>query len=386
MVRTWSSGTPHWLGEQYVHAPGYGNFGGTGEELWSRVIHELPADIIIQSKAYYSDCQPDARFDPLIGKAKPHTEIVEYQEAGQTLGRFYFPASSVNYIADTMRKSRALVGAGGGVNIFPGGTHQSNYSVFDDILNSINLYAWRELAWNANADVQKIWIDWAERIYGPEAAPHIVKALQLSEDAVNKTFSPLGMGSSTNSDFAATIDRKETLLKYTNRYYLPEYAKYLEPTKENIQLVVNEKAKCLAEIDEMMNELEQARPYLKKEQAAELTTRFEWFKEFAICSRYIDESLWRYRYLRGLAANLTTDPEQLRPLAEAYDLVQQHAARLFQFDPAQKFTCYDTTLGQLRVRPSLGNPMPLMKQLYAESKKLIEESVGPNYLAAEWQR
>ncbi|MGH9584960.1 MAG: hypothetical protein ACRD4O_18730 [Bryobacteraceae bacterium] len=38
IVRTWSSGCPHWLGDQYVHAPGYGNFGGTGEELWGRVI------------------------------------------------------------------------------------------------------------------------------------------------------------------------------------------------------------------------------------------------------------------------------------------------------------------------------------------------------------
>ena len=77
VVRTWSSGSPHWLGDQYVHASGYGSFGGAGEELWGRVFRDLPADIVIQSKAYYADCQPDPRCDPLIGKAKPHPEIVE---------------------------------------------------------------------------------------------------------------------------------------------------------------------------------------------------------------------------------------------------------------------------------------------------------------------
>ncbi|MGH9401743.1 MAG: hypothetical protein ACRD2P_06515, partial [Terriglobia bacterium] len=41
VVRTWSSGCPHWLGDQYVHAPGYGAFGGTGEQVWGRVIKEL---------------------------------------------------------------------------------------------------------------------------------------------------------------------------------------------------------------------------------------------------------------------------------------------------------------------------------------------------------
>jgi hypothetical protein len=114
-------------------------------------------------------------------------------------------------------------------------------------------------------------------------------------------------------------------------------------------------------------------------QAGELATRFGWLKEFAICSRYLDESLWRYQYLRHLASMLTTDPEQLKYLAEAYDAVKQHEPLLFQFDSAQKFSCYDTTLGQLRIRPSLGTPLPLMKELYEKSKAAVEGIVGPDY-------
>lgn len=386
VVRTWASGSPHWLGNDYVHAPGYGNFGGTEQELWGRVIRELPPDIVIQTKVYYSDCEPDARFSPLIGHAAPHPQIVEYQVSGQFVGRFYFPAASVGHMASTMRQSRELVGDEGGVNIFPGGTMQTNYSVFDDLLNSINVYAWRQLSWDVHADVNRIWSDWAASHYPPGAAPHMVKALQLSEEVVNRTFSTLGLGSSTNSDFAGNIARRETLLRYTNRYYLPEYARFLEPTQENIQRVVEEKQRVLAQIDQMYAALEQARPFLTAAQADEFATRFDWLRQFAIVNNQLETSLWRYRYLRHLDSRLTTDPSQLKSLAASYDAVKEHAKLLFRYDPAQKFSCYDTTLGQLRRKPALGNPVPLMRELYSKSKELIEQSVGPDYLPAEVRR
>lgn len=380
LVRTWSSGVPHWLRDEFVHAPGYDGFGGSGVDLWSRVFRELPSDILIQTKVYDSDCQPDARFSPLLGHARPHPEIAEYQIAGQTVGRFYFPASSVDYNTWTIRRAHKLVGSDGGINVFPGGTRQVSYSLSSDIANSINLYAWRELSWNLKADLNRVWMDWAVPIYGAQAAPHIVKALRLSEEAVNRTFSALGMGSSTNSDFAPAIARKETLLMYTNRQYLPDYARYLQPTKENIALVAAEKAEALRKIDEMIRELDAARPFLRKEQADELATRFDWLREFAICSRYLDESLWRYRYLRHLAEMLTTDPEQLRPIAEAYEAVKAHDKLLFRFDPAQKFSCYSTTLGELRSRPALGSPVPLMKEIYEKSRESVLSIAGPAYV------
>jgi hypothetical protein len=386
VVRTWSSGVPHWLGPEFVHAPGYGHFGGSGIQLWSRVIQELPSEIALQTKVYDSDCQPDSRFSPWLGQAGPHIEIAEYQISGQTVGRFYFPASSVEYNAATMRRVHELLGAKGGVNIFPGGTQQPGYSLLDDIANSVNIYAWRRLSWHVNADLAQVWREWAVPIYGEQAAPHIINALRLSEEAVNRTFSTLAMGSSTNSDFARTIERRETLLKYTNRYDLPEYAKALEPTRENIQRVVEEKAECLRKIAEMFSELEQARPFLRKEQYEELATRFDWLRQFSSASAHLDESLWRYRYLRYLASMLTTDPEQLKYIAQNYDSVKEEQKTLFRFDPAQKFSCYRTPLGQLRNAPSLGSPVPLMKELYEQSKTLIESIVGPDYLPAEVRR
>jgi hypothetical protein len=385
-LRTWSSGCPHWLGADYVHAPGYSNFSESHYELWSRVINETPKEVLIQTKVYHSDCEPDPRFSTLLGHCKPHPEIVEYQMVGQTIGRHYFPAATVAYTAWTMKKAHELVGADGGAQISPGGTNQSNYDMYADILNSVDIFAWRELTWNLNANPAQIYSDWAAQMYSPQAAPHMAKAMLLSEEAANLCWSPLGHGSSTNSDFAGDIERRETLLRYTNRYYLPEYAKTLEPTKENIARIAAEKQKCLAGIESMMVELDSAKPHLSEAQAAEIATRFDWFREFAICNTALDVSLWRFRYLRAQAAMLTTDPAEIKPLAEAFDAVTQHAPKLFHYDPAQKFTCYDVPLGQLRVKPNLGSPLRLMHEIYSKSLAFMEASTGPDYLPKEFIR
>lgn len=386
VIRTWASGVPHWFRDEWVHAPGYGGFSGAGTDVWSRVIQDLPADILLQTKVYNSDCQPDPPFSKLLGHAQPHPEIAEYQISGQTTGRFYFPASTVDYTARTMKRSLKLISSDGGVSVFPGGTQQSNYSLLKDILNSINLYAWRQLSWQVNVNVDQIWRDWAVPIYGARAAPYIIKALRLSEDVINKAFSPLGLGTDTNSGFPGDIRRRETLLKYTNRYYLPEYARYLEPTRENIQRLVAQDTACLKEIDEMFQQLELAKPYLSKAQADELTTRFEWLKQFAIVNSALNESLWRYRYLRYEASMLTTDPEQMKYLAHAYDTVRSHQKLLFQYRPDEQFSCYYVPLGQLERKPSLGNPMPLMRELYQGSRDYVESAVGPDYLPKAWLR
>ncbi len=386
-MRTWSSGCPHWLGTNYVHAPGYGQFGLSHPELWGRVIKETPAGLIMQTKIYHSDCEPNSRLTTLLGKCKPHIEMVEYQQVGQFIGRQYFPASTVNYTATSMKWALQQVGANGGVQMHAGGTNQpGSFDILSDILNSNCIYAWRELTWNINVNLDTVWHEWAASIYSAEAAPAMVKFLKASEDACTWCWSPLGHGSSTNADFAGNIARREVLLRYTNRYYLPEYAAHLEPTLENVTKMEKQKADCLRKIDEMAAALEAAKPHLTEAQAAEVTTRFDWFKHFAICNTTLDVSLWRFRYIRGLAAKLTTDPKQIKELAAAYDLIEAEAPKLFRYDKAAKFSMYRVPLGQVGRGPNLGNPRSLMHDIYSQSLAFVMESVGVDYLPTEWLR
>ncbi len=386
IVRTWSSGVPHWLGDEWVHAPGNGGPAGEGVDLWSRVIRELPSEIRLQTKVYQADCQPDPPFSELLGRAAPHGEVAEHQITGQTTGRFFLPASTVDHTAWTLRRSHELVGASGGVSLFPGGTQNPRYDLLADIVNSINVYAWRELAWNPQARVEQIWIDWATPLYGEKAAPWIIRALRRSESVVNRLFSALGLGNDTNSGFARTIARRETLLKYTNRYFQPEGQAALAPTLESMARVIAEKEDCLRQIEAMQQDLEAAAPSLRPEQWAELRTRFDWLWEFAQVARHLDESLWRYRYLREQSARLTTDLGQMQYLARSYDEVREHYRRMFRFDPAQEFACYDRPLGELPSKPSLGSPLPLMDELYQGSRSFVEESMGPDSIPTQWLR
>ena len=387
-MRTWSSGCPHWLGTNYVHAPGYGQFGISHPELWGRVIKETPADLIMQTKIYHSDCEPNARFTTLLGKCKPHTEMVEYQQTGQFIGRQYFPASTVNYTATTMKKALELVGPNGGVQMHAGGESQPpQFDIFQDILNNDCIYAWRELTWNINVDLATMWHEWATQIYGEAAAPAMVRFVRASEDAATWCWCPLGHGSATNGDYAGTIARREVLLRYTNRYYLPEFAAFLEPTLENVTKLEKQQADCMHRLDEMAVALEEAKPHLTVELTAEVTTRLDWFRQFAICNTTLDVSLWRFRYLRALAAKLTTDPKQMKELAAAYDLIEAEAPKLFQYDKAMKMSLYRVPLGELGPRyMNLGNPRSLMHQIYSESLAFVQESVGVDYLPKEWIR
>jgi hypothetical protein len=119
---------------------------------------------------------------------------------------------------------------------------------------------------------------------------------------------------------------------------------------------------------------------------AEVATRFDWFKHFAICNTTLDVSLWRFRYLRGLAGKLTTDPKQMKELAAAYDLIEAEAPKLFQYDKAAKFSMYRVPLGEVSRAIALGNPRSLMHDIYTQSLRYVLESVGVNYLPQEWMR
>ncbi|MGF7230031.1 hypothetical protein [Arachidicoccus sp.] len=388
IIRTWSSGRAHWvplrnnrnqIELQFVHAPGYGGFSGSRLDTWGKVIDSLPSRIILQTKAYMSDCFPAARDNTLIGKTKSHPQIIEYQMTGQTTGLYFLPAVNVNYTDSTIKRAHRIIGENSGTSLFYGATHQAHYNLLNDIANSVNLFAWKELSWNVNTSVDAIWSAWATPIYGEKAAPYIIHALELSEPAVNKVFSTLGFGWETNSGFPGSIARREVLLMYTNRFYLPEYQHYLLPNKENIQRVIQEKEEALSDIDSMFIYLNKAKPYLKAGQYEELYTRFNWLKYVAIENKLVEVSYWRFRYLRYLYSLRTTDIAEMKAIDTAYKQATYYKDSLFQYAPQTRFSGYDGKLGEVggRRRIGLGNPMSIMNDIEKQSKQFVVEFTGP---------
>ena len=373
IVRTWSSGAPHFLRDEWVHAPGYAS-AEDAIATWGKAFAASDPGTVFQTKVYNADCQPNPPFSLLLGRAKGRTEFAEWQIAGQTVGLQWLPASIVDHTAKTMRRAAELVGRDGGVALYAGGYNNPDYESLDDIVNSVNVYAWRRLAWNPSEPVDAIWHDWATRTYGA-AGDSVAAALRLSERAVAASFSPLGLGAPTESRFPSTVSRREDLLRYTNRQYLPEGAAALAPTKENVVRVVAEKDAAIAQVDEMLRILDSAAPGLPASVAAELRLRTRWLRTHLVVTRALDGALWRLKYLRALGERGTTDPGVLREIAHDFASVKSAAPDLFRHEPDLKLSGYRRPVGDRDI--SLRSPIPLMRDIESSARSVVERFVGP---------
>lgn len=383
LVRTWSSGAPHFLGDEWVHAPGYGGSGGEPLELWGDTYRSASRDTVFQTKVYNADCQPNPPFSLLLGKAceAGFTELAEWQITGQTVGLGYLPASVVDHTSWTMKKAYELT-RGKGVCLYAGGYNNPGYEALDDILNSINIYAWRQLSWNPEEDVEKIWQEWASARFGAGASA-MAQALRRSETAAVASFSPLGFGSATESRFDSNLSRREDHIRYTNRHYLPEGQALLEPTKENITRVVAEKDAAIVAVDEMLSLIDSgAAAWAAANNGAvapwreEARIRTEWLRTHLLVSRALDGAYWRFRLLRHLSQQGMTDLGVMNDIESDFEAIRQNHRELFKHDADLRLSCYGMKpCGDREI--SLRSPIPLMRDIHSNAVECVEHIMGP---------
>ena len=329
VVRTWASGASHWLGDEWVHAPGYGGESGEPLSVWGEAMKAAGRGVRFQTKVYNADCQPDPPFSALL-VAAPRRDVAEWQITGQTVGLQYLPASVVNQTARQMRRVAEIVPPEGGVMLYAGAYKRGDgYMALSDDLNSVNIHVWRQLSWNPRDDVEALWAEWAAPRHGANAGK-VVAAMKASERAAVAAFSPLGLGAPTESFFARTAERRESLLRYTNRYFLPEGRAALAPTKENIARVVAEKDVAIAAIDDVLAA------------GCAGAERFGWLRAQLVVSRALDGALWRYFHLRECARSGRCDAEDLAGIDADFEAVRKHRGGL----------C-----------PGLGSPVALMRDI-----------------------
>ena len=330
IVRTWASGASHWLGDEWVHAPGYGGESGEPLSVWGEAMRTAGKGVKFQTKVYNADCQPDPPFSALLQVAS-RREIAEWQITGQTVGLQYLPASVVDQTARQMRRAAELVSPEDGVMIYTGAYHRNDgYAALSDDLNSVNIHVWRQLSWNPNDDVESLWREWALPRHSASAEA-VIAAMKSSERASVAAFSPLGLGAPTESHFAKSVERRESLLRYTNRFFLPEGIAALAPTKENIARVIAEKDAALAQ--------------LKGD-----GERFDWLRAQLKVSRALDGALWRYFHMRECAKEGRIDTDDLSGIEADFETVRS----------CVKDVC-----------PGLGSPIPLVLDIRNKARQLV---------------
>lgn len=118
----------------------------------------------------------------------------------------------------------------------------------------------------------------------------------------------LGYGATRQTNFSLSDGIVNGINLYAAREISWNIDANLDDIGKNWAGSIYGKRASMEDIDEMFREFALAQPNLRPEQASELETRFNWLREFAICRKYLDISLWRYRYLRHLAANADHRP------------------------------------------------------------------------------
>ncbi len=317
IVRTWASGASHWLRDEWVHAPGYGGPSGDPLSVWGEAMKAAGAHVRFQTKVYNADCQPDPPFSALLPVA-PRKDIAEWQITGQTVGLQFLPASVVDQTARQFRRVAELVPSEGGVMLYAGAYKRTDgYAALLDDLNSVNIHVWRQLSWNPNDDVESLWREWAVPRHGKDAEA-VIAAMKATERATVAAFSPLGLGAPTESFFANSVSRRESLLRYTNRYFLPDGKAALAPTLANVARILAEKNAAIAELDVAMRPADgRSRPSTPDDK------RFGWLRAHLEATRALDGALWRYFYLRELAKRGETDPDVLAEIDVDFDDVRR---------------------------------------------------------------
>ena len=217
------------------------------------------------------------------------------------------------------------------------------YMALSDDLNSVNIHVWRQLSWDPHDDVESLWREWAAPRHGADAEK-VIAAMKASERATVAAFSPLGLGAPTESFFARTAERRESLLRYTNRYFLPEGRAALAPTRENIVRVIAEKDAAIAQLDTALmagHSPRERRDGLGTDRPTN-EERFGWLRAQLLVSRALDGALWRYFHLRDCAKNGLTDAEDIHGIDADFEMVRR----------CRKELC-----------PNLGNPVALIRDI-----------------------
>ena len=225
--------------------------------------------------------------------------------------------------------------------LYAGAYKRDGYAALSDRLNSVNIHVWRQLSWNPDEDVEALWREWAEPLYGGRWQT-VVAAMKASEAASVASFSPLGLGAPTESVFARNVERRESLLRYTNRYFLPDGKASLEPTQENVGRVIEQKDAALSVLDTAIAKLGKGIVT-----DADLV-RFGWLRSHLAVSRELDANLWRLRLLKRQRTLGRPTDALLREIQEGADRIR---------------------ISKCKFPREIGSPVPLMKDICSQARE-----------------
>lgn len=256
-------------------------------EYFSQAQARLPDDLIVMSKTTFHEFDPFYPPDAMHGKVGRKRQIIEIDLGVEKAWSYQGAHAQVEYIQRYVRRARdrKLAGMVGRARLFWDKPFETSHE--------INLYAFSRFMQNPNLTVHEVASEWAGRRYPHEAVPHIVAALNRTQDInhhgryhlrfwltksigeqwddYNYYFGHLMLRSLHKWTQDPADKKMETLL------YYPDMGTYKK--------LVAEKHKVLRQVQASLADLEKAAPYLSEEQYAPLREEFLFLLDAARLAR-----------------------------------------------------------------------------------------------------
>lgn len=244
-------------------------------------VKQLPEDVVIMTKCVPQDWQLRGIHDKTIGNVGNHTQLVEYDIAGE-----YFLMDSAANCMPSLLKTHFDYGLKHGVDGICLRVDRFNMKILHEP-QEVNLWTLGMLATGKTDNVEDAWNAWAVARYGRDAAPGVIRALKPTLQVMTEC---LNIGSFSFGDtrgFPPNPDKDAFLTNWANfrwdasylyEYKLgltgdPGYTRKIEAQKYNAKRLAQQ---CLDDLELVKGKLVQADYEILKTKLLSNKVHLEW--------------------------------------------------------------------------------------------------------------
>lgn len=236
-------------------------------------IRRLPEETIIMSKCVPQDWQMRGIHNKAIGAVGDHEQIIEYDVAGE-----YFLLDHVANCMPALLKEQFDYQMTKGIDGICVRVDRWDAQVLYEP-SEVNLWTLGLLAAGKTDNVDDVWKAWATFRYGPEAAPHVIAALEPTQFVVTEC---LNVGQFSFGDTRRRFPRAIKDAFHTNwanwRWdadQKPEYELARRGDPEHVAGVIRQKEQAIRLAEQCLDRLETARDLLPPIEYDILRTKLE---------------------------------------------------------------------------------------------------------------
>ncbi|HLA40435.1 MAG TPA: hypothetical protein VJ417_10575, partial [Candidatus Glassbacteria bacterium] len=276
------------------------------------VANRLPADVWVMHKHVPMDWMESFPHNPNLVRVTGHPALLETEMGQEQRGTARFPVWVGDYFQYRLQNAlpTGIVGCTARINRrgVESSAGEPTYTTIQDPLyggrinpNRANLYFYSQLVWNPEADVDRLYLDWAASYYGKLAAPHVAAAFKPMRKAFVQMM--YGRGQFLNLRYVMDYSQWREVMHWGNnlsdfdRSHPVQFRlKLLEkPDDRFFSEFLPEKDEAIGEVTRALGEIRLTRGLLPEEEYQALEMYFTRMLNLAEFCRYQIEAYgWLY--------------------------------------------------------------------------------------------